>query len=119
MGIPYETATSGAAARDETVRLLRGIGAERAQRSQAPRFLWDHPMKSPIGESRHERCRYGLLTEAWRGDGAPTDWEPTVLPICAFPLPEPCPPALKRQWGGSIDVDRDCAVCPAFKEVTP
>lgn len=28
MGIPYETATSGAAARDETVRLLRGIGAD-------------------------------------------------------------------------------------------
>ncbi len=28
MAIPYESATSGAAARDETVKLLRGIGAD-------------------------------------------------------------------------------------------
>jgi hypothetical protein len=69
------------------------------------------------GESRHERCRYGLLTQAWRIDPATMAEEPAVLPICTFPVPEPCPPALKRQWGGSIDLDRDCAVCPAFQEL--
>lgn len=70
-----------------------------------------------LGEDRHQRCRFGLLTEAWYGDGNPEGWEPTVLPICTFKVPEPCPPALLRQWGGSIDLVRDCAVCPAFAEV--
>ncbi len=70
-----------------------------------------------LGEDRHARCRYGLLTEAWYGDGTPEDWEPTVSPICTFQVPEPCPPAIKRQWGGSIELARDCAVCPVFAEV--
>lgn len=70
-----------------------------------------------LGEDRHARCRFGVLAPAWRGDGAPDDWEPTVKPICNFPVPEPCPPALKRQWGGSIELARDCALCPAFAEV--
>ena len=70
------------------------------------------------GEARHAKCRYGLLTEAWQIPVGSTDLEgtPTVLPICTFPLQEPCPPALKRQWGGSIDL-KDCAVCAAFQEV--
>ncbi len=72
-----------------------------------------------LGEDRHARCRFGLLTEAWSGDGRPDNWEPGVLPICTFAVPEPCPPALKRIWGGAIELDRDCAVCAAFKEVTP
>lgn len=70
-----------------------------------------------LGEDRHARCRFGLLTPAWRGDGAPDGWTPDAKPICTFGLPEPCPPALKRQWGGSIELDRDCAVCKAFEEV--
>lgn len=67
-----------------------------------------------LGEDRHAQCRWGLLTEAWRGDGAPEDGEPTVAAICTFPVPEPSPPAMKRQWGGSVDLVRDCAVCPAY-----
>lgn len=76
-------------------------------------------MGGPLGESRHERCRFGLLTEAWRGSGDADDWRPSVAAICTFPVPDPCPPALKRQWGGAIDFERDCAVCPAFQEVKP
>jgi hypothetical protein len=70
-----------------------------------------------LGEDRHARCRFGLLTPAWQGDGTADDWTPTAMPICTFPLPEPCPPALKRQWGGAIELARDCALCPAFEEV--
>lgn len=72
-----------------------------------------------LGEDRHARCRYGLLTPAWRSgaDEFNPEWVPSVIPICAYPLPVPCPPAMKRQWGGSIELDRDCAVCQAFKEV--
>lgn len=70
-----------------------------------------------LGEDRHSRCRYGLLTEAWRGDGTEENWVPGSAPICTFPTPEPCPPAMKRQWGGLIELDRDCAVCPAFADV--
>lgn len=72
-----------------------------------------------LGEDRHALCRWGLLTEAWTGTGEsvddePPEWTPSVMPICTFPVPEPSPPAMKRQWGGSIDLARDCAVCPAY-----
>ncbi|AEI71076.1 hypothetical protein [EBPR siphovirus 2] len=73
-----------------------------------------------LGEDRHARCRYGLLTEAWSAAWPSTeteDWKPGVAAICCFPVPEPCPPAMKRQWGGAIELIRDCAVCPAFAEV--
>lgn len=70
-----------------------------------------------LGEDRHARCLHGYLTEAWSGNGEVDDWKPGVLPICAFPVPDPCPPAMKRQWGGSIELDRDCAICTAFQEV--
>lgn len=72
-----------------------------------------------LGEDRHARCRFGLLTQAWSSDGNDDDWTPAVLPICTFAVPDPCPPALKRQWGGSIELERDCAVCKAFEEVKP
>lgn len=72
-----------------------------------------------LGEDKHARCRHGLLTEAWRGDGQADGWTPAVIPICTFALPEPCPPALKRLWGGGVDLVRDCAVCLAFREVEP
>lgn len=72
-----------------------------------------------LGEDRHARCRFGLLTQAWSSDDTDDDWTPAVLPICTFAVPDPCPPALKRQWGGSIELERDCAVCKAFEEVKP
>lgn len=70
-----------------------------------------------LGEDRHSHCRYGVLTPAWRGGGDEGDWEPSVMPLCTFALPEPCPPALKRQWGGAISLEHDCAVCQAFQDV--
>lgn len=72
-----------------------------------------------LGEDRHARCRFGLLMQAWSSDGTDDDWTPAVLPICTFAVPDPCPPALKCQWGGSIELERDCAVCKAFEEVKP
>lgn len=66
------------------------------------------------GERRHETCRYGTLTASWVGDGLSGKWEPGVSPMCCWRVPEPCPPAVKRAWGGNIvEFDRDCAVCPA------
>lgn len=75
-----------------------------------------------LGEDRHARCRFGLLTEAWSGTGEsvddePPQWTPGVAAICSFPVPEPCPPAMKRQWGGSIDLAKDCAVCAAYQSL--
>lgn len=70
-----------------------------------------------LGEDRHARCRWGLLTEAWRGDGTAEEWTPSVAASCSFPVPEPCPPAMKRQWGGSIDLAKDCAVCAAYQQL--
>ena len=69
------------------------------------------------GELRHERCRYGTLTEAYHiaASGKET---PMVTPLCTFKPPGPVPPALDRAWGGLIDTSRDCSACPCFSEVT-
>lgn len=68
------------------------------------------------GEERHERCRYGELTKAWEHHH---DWrgpreKPTVIPLCAWQVPEPCPPAVKRAWGGNAIETKDCEGCPAY-----
>lgn len=72
------------------------------------------------GEERHEKCRYGRLTESFSACAteAPLQWEPSVTALCTWSLPEPCPPALRRKWGEAIEFDRDCAVCECF-EVLP
>lgn len=80
------------------------------------------------GEDRHMRCRYGQLTgaiaidvEEFRRDqeaGRPLKWEEGgTLPLCYWKPPEPCPPALKRAWGGLVEFERDCAVCQCFEEL--
>lgn len=69
------------------------------------------------GERKHETCRFGRLTEAWRGDGDPERMVPTVLPLCTWKAPEPRPPAVDRAWGGLVEFDRDCAVCLAHRGV--
>ena len=77
------------------------------------------------GEDRHQRCRWGMLTESWSvsvdemqraaaRDSSPR-WKPGVIPLCTFPLSEPVPPMLHRIWSGGIDLRRDCAVCPAYR----
>jgi hypothetical protein len=66
------------------------------------------------GEARHEICRFGTLTEAFRIDATSGRQTPTVIPLCLWRLPDDCPPAVKRMWGGAIEFDRDCAVCRAF-----
>lgn len=69
------------------------------------------------GEEKHERCRFGSLTPAFvvplKGPESPT-----VTPLCSW-RPGTCPPALDRVWGGAVEPDRDCAVCPVFAEVRP
>lgn len=74
-------------------------------------------MSAPsFGEVRRERCKFGRLTEAFHIDehGKET---PFAAPLCTFSAPDPCPPAMKRAWGGLIEFDRDCAVCFAYAEV--
>ena len=65
------------------------------------------------GERRHETCRHGRLTEAWCVEmvGKKT---PTVIPLCGWRVPEPCPPAVKRAWGGNAIDTEDCAACQAY-----
>lgn len=67
------------------------------------------------GERRHEACRYGRLTTAWRSEYANGELgEPTVIPLCMWKPQSPHPPAIDRAWGGDVDFERDCALCGAF-----
>lgn len=69
------------------------------------------------GERRHETCRYGTLTPAWRIEAANGAETATVMPLCTWGLPDPCPPAVKRGWGGAVEFARDCAMCAAHTPV--
>lgn len=78
------------------------------------------------GELRHERCRWGTLTETFTASvmdldaAAATDtdpWVPGVGPLCTWQPQGPTPPALKRRWGGDIEFHRDCAVCDCYAEI--
>ena len=69
-----------------------------------------------FGERRHELCRFGRLTEAFTIQGNETT--PGSATFCTFQPQAPVPPALTRAWGGLVDVDRDCAVCWCFAEIT-
>lgn len=75
------------------------------------------PSARQIGERRHEQCRFGTLTEAYSIDAITGREQPMVIPLCTFDPPGPVPPALNRAWGGSIEVERDCAVCPAYQRL--
>ena len=68
-----------------------------------------------FGEVRHERCKFGRLTEAYLIN--PNGETPSSAPLCTFTPPDPVPPGLTRAWGGIIDVERDCAKCWCFAEV--
>ncbi|AFU87547.1 hypothetical protein CcrKarma_gp030 [Caulobacter virus Karma] len=70
-----------------------------------------------VGERKHETCRYGRLTEMWTTNLVTNKETAGVAPLCTFDPPGDLPPALKRVWGGIIDLDRDCAVCLAHREV--
>lgn len=68
------------------------------------------------GELRHEKCRHGTLTTAFKVKVLSAEGgEPTVIPLCLWQPPENAPPAIRRSWGGAIEFDRDCAVCKAFE----
>jgi hypothetical protein len=76
------------------------------------------------GERRHEKCKWGRLGESYSMPAHldPTiegNWTPDVAPLCAWELPEPVPPTLKRRWVGDVEFDRDCAVCDCYAEITP
>lgn len=71
--------------------------------------------KVSFGERRHELCRFGRLTEAYEIEGGKET--AGTAPLCTFPTPDQCPPAMTRAWSGLIDVERDCALCFAFKEI--
>lgn len=64
------------------------------------------------GEERHETCRFGSLTPAFRLDDR--GQHPTVIPLCGWEVPTAAPPAVRRAWGGAVEVDRDCANCQAY-----
>jgi hypothetical protein len=70
---------------------------------------------SRLGEDRHARCIHGDLTEAWgvTDTGVET---PFVSPLCRYPT-DTLPPAAARAWGGLVEFDRDCAVCPCYTEL--
>lgn len=74
------------------------------------------PRDHEVGERRHETCRHGLLTPAYRVDH---DGEAqTVIPICGWMPEPPVPPPVHRAWGGNaVDFGRDCAFCKAHREV--
>lgn len=67
-----------------------------------------------LGEDRHSTCAFGTLTPAFivPAGGRET---PTVLPLCLWKPEAASPPAVLRAWGGAVELDRDCAVCPAFR----
>ncbi len=67
-----------------------------------------------LGEDRHSTCAYGTLTPAFIDPASGGPETPTVLPLCLW-SPEAAPPAVLRAWGGAVELDRDCAVCPAFR----
>lgn len=70
-----------------------------------------------LGELRHEQCRYGTLTPAWRYISDRLDWCPVLMPICNLPPPDPAPPWVSRCWSGAVEYDRDCGVCKVFTPV--
>ena len=49
-----------------------------------------------------------------RGDGE----TPFAMPLCGLPCPSDMPPWVARRWSGSIEFNRDCAVCPAYSPLT-
>ncbi|AXQ68231.1 hypothetical protein HOT99_gp027 [Caulobacter phage CcrBL10] len=70
-----------------------------------------------VGERRHETCRFGRLTEVWEVDPRTGKEKAGVGPLCTWEPAGDVPPGLKRVWGGLIELDRDCAVCLAHREV--
>lgn len=67
------------------------------------------------GERRHERCRFGAFSSHAVSIDLKTGAEtPFAMPLCSYELPTDIPPAIARKWGGAIEFDRDCAVCPAY-----
>lgn len=69
------------------------------------------------GERRHETCRFGTLTPALNIAFEDLSETPMVVPLCNWKPPSPCPPNLKRDWGGLVEYARDCAVCECHAEV--
>jgi hypothetical protein len=70
-----------------------------------------------IGEMRHERCRFGSLTQAWSGSDL-QNMKPGVEPLCGYMPEGPLPPPLKRAWGGTIvDPEQDCRICERYTEL--
>lgn len=65
-----------------------------------------------LGELRHEQCRYGTLNPGFQYDGS--GQHPILVPICNWMPNQAYPPALRRAWGGSIEYERDCALCDAY-----
>ncbi|AFU86513.1 hypothetical protein D869_gp031 [Caulobacter phage CcrRogue] len=70
-----------------------------------------------VGERRHETCRFGRLTEQWEVDPRTGKETPGTAPLCTWEPEGDVPPAHKRVWGGIIELDRDCAVCFAYREL--
>lgn len=63
-----------------------------------------------MGRVRHETCAYGKLTEAFRLSASGD--KPTLLPLCLWAMNVECPPAMRREWGGLVEYERDCLICP-------
>lgn len=80
----------------------------------------DNERARALGERRHEVCRWGTLTPAYRiyADDPDAVEHPDVIPLCTWKLPDPHPPGVRRAWGGDVDFVRDCAACPCFEELT-
>jgi hypothetical protein len=71
-----------------------------------------------FGERRHEKCRYGRLTEAYVGDVGGGPMKPEAAPLCGYMPDEPLPPILRRSWGGGlVDFATDCALCERYTEL--
>ena len=66
-----------------------------------------------LGEDRHATCRFGALTPAFIVPASGGPERPTVMPLCHW-KPERAPPAVLRTWGGAVELERDCAVCPVW-----
>ena len=69
-------------------------------------------MSQALGERRHEACRYGVFSSHSVRLIASGE-QPFAMPLCAWSLGA-APPAVGRAWGGAIEYDRDCAVCPVY-----
>jgi hypothetical protein len=81
--------------------------------SESPSYLY--------GERKHETCRFGTLNQAFivrpSLHDAPPEQTPTLVPICNWKVADTAPPAIRRIWGGSVEYERDCAVCLSHEPV--